>query len=89
MSENNTVMAVLLVYFCIMLGIGVWARREGKSGVGYFLAGRKLPYWVAAFSMNATGESAWLLLGLSGMAYLVGFQALWVVVGEVIGIALA
>ncbi|MCP4271894.1 MAG: sodium/proline symporter [Gammaproteobacteria bacterium] len=89
MSENNIVIAVLLVYFCIMLGIGVWARREGQSGVGYFLAGRKLPYWVAAFSMNATGESAWLLLGLSGMAYLVGFQALWVVIGEVIGVALA
>ena len=79
MSENSTIITILLIYFSLMLGIGIWARREGKSSEGYFLAGRKLPFWVAAFSMNATGESAWLLLGLSGMAYLVGFQALWVV----------
>ena len=36
-----------------------------------------------------TGESAWLLLGLTGMGYLVGIHALWVVLGEVIGITLA
>jgi len=41
---------------------------------------------VVAFSTNATGESGWLLLGLSGMGYLVGMQAYWVVVGEMLGI---
>jgi sodium/proline symporter len=46
-----------------------------------------LPFWVVAFSTNATGESGWLLLGLSGMGYLVGMQAYWVVVGEILGIA--
>ncbi|MEE4278675.1 MAG: sodium/proline symporter [Halieaceae bacterium] len=72
-----------------MLAIGVWARRSHDSAAGYFLAGRRLPYWVAAFSMNATGESAWLLLGLSGVAYLTGMQALWVVIGETVGVGLA
>ena len=42
-----------------------------------------------AFSSNTTGESGWLLLGLTGMGYLVGFHALWIVLGEVIGVALA
>src|SRR5690606_299691 len=51
--------------------------------------GKNLPPWVVAFSTNATGESGWLLLGLTGMGYAVGAQALWVVAGEVIGIALA
>ena len=32
------------------------------------------------------GESAWLLLGLTGMGYAVGVQAFWVVVGEVLGV---
>jgi Na+/proline symporter len=54
---------------------------------GFYLAGKKLPFWVVAFSTNATGESGWLLLGLSGMGYLVGAQAYWVVVGEILGIA--
>ncbi len=56
---------------------------------GYFIAGKKLPPWVVAFSTNATGESGWLLLGLTGMGYAAGAQALWVVAGEVVGIALA
>lgn len=85
----NPIIAVLLVYFGVMLAIGVWARRSHDSGSGYFLAGRRLPYLVAAFSMNATGESAWLILGLSGVAYLTGLQALWVVAGETIGVACA
>jgi sodium/proline symporter len=50
---------------------------------------KRLPSWVIAFSSNATGESAWLLLGLTGMGYVVGFHALWVVLGEVLGVAVA
>lgn len=88
-SGNAYILAVLGVYFCFMLAIGIWARRSHDSASGYFLAGRRLPYWVAAFSMNATGESAWLILGLSGVAYLTGVQALWVVAGEVLGVAAA
>lgn len=86
-SGTADILAVLGLYFCFMLGIGFWARRSHDSASGYFLAGRRLPYWVAAFSMNATGESAWLILGLSGVAYLTGVQALWVVAGEVLGVA--
>jgi len=86
-AGNAAILAVLGAYFGLMLAIGAWARRSHDSAAGYFLAGRKLPYWVAAFSMNATGESAWLILGLSGVAYLTGLQALWVVAGEVLGVA--
>jgi len=88
-SGNAYILAVLGMYFCFMLAIGIWARRSHDSASGYFLAGRRLPFWVAAFSMNATGESAWLILGLSGVAYLTGVQALWVVAGEVLGVACA
>lgn len=53
----------------------------------YFAAGKKLNFWAAAFSARATGESAWLLLGLTGMGAAVGMKAMWVVVGEVLGVA--
>ena len=39
-----------------------------------------------AFSARATGESAWLLLGLTGMGAAMGIHAFWVVVGEVLGV---
>jgi sodium/proline symporter len=78
---------VLIVYLGILAALAIWSRRETHTLSGYYLAGKKLPYWVVAFSTNATGESGWLLLGLSGMGYAVGVQAYWVVVGEILGIA--
>lgn len=84
-----TTLIVLFSYLAILAGVALWSRRESRSMQGYFLAGKKLPYWVVAFSTNATGESGWLLLGLTGMGYSVGAQAFWVVIGEVIGISLS
>lgn len=80
---------VLLVFLLVLAGLAVWSRRETSTLSGFFLAGKNLPWWVVAFSTNATGESGWLLLGLTGMGYAVGAQAYWVVVGEVIGIWLS
>lgn len=73
----------------VLAGLAIWSRRETQSLAGYYLAGKKLPGWVVAFSTNATGESGWLLLGLSGMGYAVGVQAYWVVVGQMVGITTA
>ncbi len=83
----STTVTVLIVYLGILAALAIWSRRETHTLAGYYLAGKKLPFWVVAFSTNATGESGWLLLGLSGMGYAVGVQAYWVVVGEILGIA--
>ncbi len=77
---------VLLAYLVVLIAVAIWSRTETHSLQGYFLAGKKLPFWVVAFSANATGESGWLLLGLTGMGYAVGAQAYWVVIGEIIGL---
>ncbi len=82
-------LSVLVVYLVVLAALAIWSRRETHSLSGYFLAGKKLPYWVVAFSANATGESGWLLLGLTGMGYLIGAQAYWVLVGEMIGLTLS
>lgn len=83
------VIGVLVLYLLVLLVVGQWARRESDSVKGYYVAGKKLPSWVIAFGSNATGESAWLLLGLTGMGYMVGIHALWVVLGEVLGVTLS
>jgi sodium/proline symporter len=80
---------VFIVYLFILVGLALWSRRETHTIKGYFIAGKKLPPWVVAFSTNATGESGWLLLGLTGMGYAVGAHAYWVVAGEVLGISAA
>lgn len=83
------VTGILVAYLLILLVIGLWSRRGSQNVRGYYIADKGLPSWVIAFSSNATGESAWLLLGLTGMGYAVGAHALWVIVGEVLGVALA
>ncbi len=86
---SPVIVGVLIVYLIILLAIGLWGGRASHDVAGYYAAGKRLPAWVIAFSSNATGESAWLLLGLTGMGYAVGMHALWVVAGEVLGVALA
>ena len=85
----SATVAVLVGYLAVLAALAIWSRKETHSLKGYYLAGKKLPYWVVAFSTNATGESGWLLLGLTGMGYAVGAQAYWVIVGEMIGIWLS
>jgi len=85
----SVITIVFLLYLAVLAGLALWSRGESHTMSGYFIAGKKLPPWVVAFSTNATGESGWLLLGLTGMGYAAGAQAFWVVAGEVIGIALA
>ena len=85
----DPILIVVICYLILLAGLALWSRSETNTLAGYYLAGKKLPYWVVAFSTNATGESGWLLLGLTGMGYLVGATAYWVVVGEVTGVALS
>ena len=86
---SPAILVVLVTYGLVLIAIGLWSRRESRSVAGYFVAGKNLPSWVIAFSTNTTGESAWLLLGLTGMGYAVGIHALWIVLGEVLGVTLS
>lgn len=77
----------ILVYFLLTVVVGLAALRLNRSLDSYLLADRKLGAWVAAFSERASGESAWLLIGLPGLAFVSGYSAVWVGVGCVSGIA--
>jgi sodium/proline symporter len=77
------------VYFAVLLAIGVIASRRVRDLGDYYVGGKRLGYWVVAFSARASGESAWLYLGLTGLGALVGARAFWVVGGELIGVAIA
>jgi len=80
-------LVAVAIYLAILIGIGVVASRRVKDVKDYFAAGKGLGFWAVAFSSRATGESAWLLIGLTGMGAAVGAKAFWVVLGEVIGVA--
>jgi len=82
-------LVAVVAYLMILLAIGAVASRRMKDVKDYFAAGKRLGFWAVAFSARATGESAWLLIGLTGMGAAVGAKALWVVLGEVLGVSIA
>jgi len=81
--------AIILGYFIVLLAIGAYASRRIRDLSDYYVGGKGLGYWVVAFSARASGESAWLYLGLTGLGAMVGARAFWVVIGEVVGVAIA
>ncbi len=80
---------VLGLYVAVLFIIGIVASRRVKTMSDFFVGGKRLGYWAVAFSARATGESGWLLIGLTGMGALSGLSAYWVVVGEVLGVAVS
>lgn len=58
--------AVILLYFVIIIGIGLYLNKYAKSGEDYFLAGRKNSSWVAGLAFLSANLGALEILGLSG-----------------------
>ena len=55
MQLNGLDWIVLAAYGTVALGVGLWfARRAGSGTNEFFLAGRKLPWWLLGTSMVAT-----------------------------------
>ena len=77
-----------VLYFVAVLGIGLLFFFKSRSGgeKAYFLGNREMGPWVTAMSAQASDMSAWLLMGLPGLAYLGGMkEAFWTALGLVIG----
>jgi len=79
-------LTVFIVYLAAVIGIAFRSFRLSKTKDDYILGGKKLSGTSLALSERATGESAWLLLGMTGHAYVEGISAIWVALGCVVGI---
>lgn len=77
MTQEQAILATLVVYKIALVGIGVATSKKTHDGTDFFLGGRKLGAWVAALSASASSSSAWTLLGVSGAAYAWGLSAIW------------
>ena len=82
-------LTAFLVYTALVFGIGLWAARlPTRTYEDLHLGGRKHGYWTSALSASASTESGFVLLGMVGMGYSVGANALWIVPAGVGGYAL-
>lgn len=84
-EPNILAIVSFAAYLVLVSGIGFYTARFSSQGMKeFFLAGRKLNRFVVALSAVASGRSSWLLLGVTGTAYVRGVSALWTVVGYII-----
>ena len=84
-DENPSVLISFILYLAFMLAIGWYFYRRTKSLNDYVLGGRGLNSWVTSLSAQASDMSGWLLLGLPGMAFSKGYEAVWLAVGLALG----
>ena len=80
---------IFTLYLLLIISVGILSNKFISSQLDFLLAGRRLGPWVTAFSERASGESAWLLLGLPGAAIAVGYGEIWAVIGIISGIILS
>jgi sodium/proline symporter len=82
-ADPQAVISFLFYLFAIVI-IGILSAKFSSSGLSeFFLAGRKLKQFVVALSAVVSGRSAWLLVGVTGMAFTIGAPAVWAVTGYI------
>jgi sodium/proline symporter len=83
-SADPFAVGAFIAYLGVIVGIGVLSARFSSGGVSeFFVGGRKMHRFVVALSAVVSGRSAWLLLGVTGMAYSMGASAVWAVTGYI------
>lgn len=77
-------LAIIVIYFLMVLGIGFYLKRFAQSGEDFFMAGREMTAWVAGLSFVSANLGSLELLGWAGSAYQYGILAVhWYWVGAI------
>ena len=83
--------AMLIIFFAVMAGVGVYARRHTSSVDGFVLGGRSAGPWLTAFAYGTSYFSAVVFVGYAGQfGWKYGVASTWIGIGNaVIGSLLA
>ena len=66
---------IVALYFAVVLGIGVVARRQVSDSVDFFLSGRSLPAWVTGLAFVSANLGAVEIMGMSANGAQFGLPA--------------
>jgi len=70
-------LAVLVIYFAVILGIGYYGFSKTDTEEDFLVAGREIGPLVGAATLSATQLSAGTFVGLVGIHYLTGISFIW------------
>ena len=82
---------ILLLYFAVLIGIGLYCRKNATDVNGFVLGGRSVGPWLTAFAYGTSYFSAVVFVGYAGQfGWKYGIAATWAGIGNaVIGSLLA
>ena len=82
---------LLVLFFGVMIGVGVYTRKAATNVNGFVLGGRNVGPWLTAFAYGTSYFSAVVFVGYAGQfGYKYGLASTWIGVGNaVIGSLLA
>lgn len=86
MSSTVCIITSIVVYLIGMLAIGAHYSKGNSNSDDFYLGGRKLGPIVTAMSTEASDMSAYLLMGVPGLAFFCGVaEAGWTAIGLALG----
>jgi Na+/proline symporter len=62
-------LVAIIAYLAAQLALGIWISRRIATEADYLVAGRRLGYWLATFSIFATWFGAETIIGSAGQSY--------------------
>ena len=80
---NPVALTIFLLTLLTPVAVGLFAMIRTKNQSDFFIGGRSMNPFVVGLSAVSSGRSSWLVLGLSGMAYMTGTGAVWAIVGYI------
>src|ERR1035441_3336936 len=84
MTLSTVDLAIIVLYFIAVLGIGFYLKNFTKTGEDFFLAGREMTAWIAGLSFLAANLGSLELMGWAGSAYQYGILAThWYWIGAI------
>jgi len=84
LSLSPVDLAVIILYFVAVIGIGFYLKRFTKTGEDFFLAGREMTAWIAGLSFLAANLGSLELMGWAASAYQYGILAAhWYWIGAI------
>ena len=74
---------MLVIFFAVMIGVGVYTRKAATDVNGFVLGGRSVGPWLTAFAYGTSYFSAVVFVGYAGQfGYKYGLSSTWIGIGN-------
>lgn len=78
-------LVILIIYFAVLIGIGLYCRKHATDVSGFVLGGRSVGPWLTAFAYGTSYFSAVVFVGYAGQfGWKYGIAATWAGIGNAI-----